>query len=60
MGYKVPSEILERIKKHLVAVDKSIDTTGININIPSSRKTKKLKTENEKLIKLLEDEFYIK
>lgn len=61
IGYLVREQDLKAIKKHLVAVDKSIDTTasGINIKIPSSIKQKKLKVKNQKLIKFLEENFYV-
>lgn len=59
IGYLVREQDLKAIKKHLIAVDKSISTTGINIKTPSLIKQKKLKATNQKLIKFLEDNFYV-
>ena len=59
IGYLVREQDLKAIKKHLIAVDKSFGTTGINIKIPSSIKQKKLKVKNQKLIKFLEENFYV-
>lgn len=53
---KVPHSVLEDIKKHLQSVEKNFDTAKY---IKGSIEDTKLRSKNLKLIKFLEEEYYV-
>ena len=59
MPFKLRYQDMVAIKKHLVAVGKSIDRTGINTKVPSSIKKKKLLDNNTKLINFIQDNYFV-
>lgn len=65
MGYKVRTQDLEAIKKHLKSVEKNLKLSVFSVAEPGQtptpfmKKMKSLKKNNDKLIKFLEDNYYI-
>lgn len=59
--YKVEISVLERIKKHLIKVGGVVQTPEEKklLGTPALQNNSKIVKENQKLIKFLEDNYYI-
>ncbi len=59
--YKVETKVLERIKKHLIKLNGILQTPEDkkNFGTPSLRDDTKIVKENQKLVELLEKNYYV-